>query len=32
VDLNTQIEEIVAREQDLRDAIARIIPEIEVGK
>lgn len=30
--LNTEIEEIVAREQVLRDEIAKIITEIEVGK
>ena len=29
--LNAEIEEIVAREQDLRDEIARIIAEIEAG-
>ena len=30
--LNTEIEEIVAREQVLRDEIAKIIAEIEVGE
>ena len=31
VKLNAEIEEIVAREQVLRDEIAKIIAEIEVG-
>ena len=31
VKLNAEIEEIVAREQALRDKIAKIIAEIEVG-